>query len=69
MNLAVRDPAARHPRLAELTSGLGAAVLGLAIGILAADYLRGLGLALLSSGLPLDARDGGDAQGRGSGGL
>ena len=53
MNLAVRDAAARRLRLAELTSGLGAGVLGLGIGILAADYLRGLGLPLLLSGLLL----------------
>jgi len=51
----VRDAAARRLRLAELASGLGAGVLGLGIGILAADYLRGLGLPLLFSGLLLHA--------------
>jgi len=55
MNPAVRDATARRLRLAELTSGLGAGVLGLAIGILAADYLRGLGPPLLLGGLLLHA--------------
>lgn len=53
MSPAVRDPAARRVRLAELTSGLGAGVLGLALGILAADYFRGLVLPLLLAGLLL----------------
>jgi Mn2+/Fe2+ NRAMP family transporter len=53
MSPAVRDAAARRLRLAELTSGLGAGVLGLGIGILAADYLRSLALPLLLGGLLL----------------
>jgi len=55
MSPAVRGAAARRPRLAELTSGLGAGILGLGIGILAADYLRGLALPLLLSGILLHA--------------
>jgi drug/metabolite transporter (DMT)-like permease len=55
MTPAVPDAAARRLRLAELASGLGAGVLGLGIGILAADYLRDLGLPLLLVGLLLHA--------------
>lgn len=42
MNPVIRGSAVRRLRLAELTSGLGAGVLGLGIGIIAVDYLRGL---------------------------
>lgn len=55
MNPAGRDAAARRLRFADLMSGLGAGVLGLGIGVLAAGYLRGLGLPLLISGLVLHA--------------
>jgi hypothetical protein len=42
----------RH-RVAELTSGVGAAVLGIGIGVIAADYLSGVGLPILIVGLIL----------------
>ena len=40
-------------RLAELTSSLGAGVLGLGIGVLIAGFLRGLGVPILIAGLLL----------------
>jgi hypothetical protein len=51
----VRDAVARRLCLAELTSGVGAGVLGLGIGVLAAEHWRGLGLPLQLGGLLLDA--------------
>lgn len=42
-------------RLAEITSGLGAGILVLGIGVLAADYLQGLGVPILVAGLVLHA--------------
>lgn len=44
---------ARHDRLrlAELTSGIGAVVLGIGLGVLLADRLAGFGIAILSSGI------------------
>jgi len=47
----------RHARIkvAELTSAVGAGVLGLGIGVLAAMTLRGLGVPLLAAGLALHA--------------
>jgi hypothetical protein len=42
-------------RLAELTSGLGAAVLGLGLGVVMASYLSNLGVPILVAGLLLHA--------------
>lgn len=58
--MAADAPAKRHAttrrlRLAELSSGLGAGVLGLGIGVLTALYLQGLGLPILIAGLILHA--------------
>jgi hypothetical protein len=47
-------PAARLKR-AELTSGVGALVLGVGLGALFPDYLGGAGLAVLLTGLLLHA--------------
>lgn len=47
--------ATRRLRLAELTSALGAGILGLGIGVLGADYLHGVGLPTLVLGLLLHA--------------
>lgn len=52
---AKRDATTRRLRLAELSSGLGAGVLGLGIGALTATYLQGLGLPILIAGLILHA--------------
>jgi len=52
---AERDATARRLRLAELSSGLGAGVLGLGIGVLTAAYLQGLALPILIAGLFLHA--------------
>jgi hypothetical protein len=38
-------------RVAELTSGIGAVVLGIGIGVIASGVLRGLGLYLLLAGV------------------
>jgi len=42
-------------RLAELTSGLGAVVLGGGLGVLMADRLAGFGPAILGAGIALHA--------------
>jgi len=42
-------------RLAELTSGVGAVVLGIGLGVLAADYIGALGLPLLLIGAAVHA--------------
>jgi hypothetical protein len=42
-------------RLAEITSGLGALVLGVGLGALAGERLRGLGLLLLAGGAVVHA--------------
>jgi len=42
-------------RLAELTSGVGAIVLGIGLGVLAADYLGRFGLPLLLVGATVHA--------------
>ena len=48
------DPrTASRLKLAELTSSLGAGVLGAGIGVLFADWLDGLGLPILAVGLLL----------------
>jgi hypothetical protein len=47
--------AAARVRFAELSSSLGAGVLGVGLGVLAASYLRGLGLAIATIGLVLHA--------------
>jgi len=49
------DVTARRLRLAELSSGVGAGVLGLGLGVLTATYLEGLGLLILIAGLLLHA--------------
>lgn len=49
------DVGTRRLRLAELTSSLGAGILGLGIGILAGKYLDGTGLPVLILGLVLHA--------------
>ena len=49
------DENVRRLRLAELVSSLGAGILGLGIGILAASYLTGLGPAIVGAGLLLHA--------------
>ena len=41
---------ARRLRLADLSSSLGAGVLGVGIGVVAAGYLQGLGLPILGAG-------------------
>ena len=38
-------------RLAELTSGIGAVVLGIGLGVLLSDRLAGFGLAVLAAGI------------------
>ncbi len=48
-----RGSQTKRLRLAELTSGLGAGVLGLGIGVLIAGFLRGLGLPILIAALLL----------------
>ncbi len=42
-------------RLAELTSALGAGILGVGIGALAASFLRGFGIPILIVGIVLHA--------------
>jgi hypothetical protein len=42
-------------RLAELTSGIGAVVLGIGLGVLMADRLHGLGFAILAVGIAVHA--------------
>lgn len=42
-------------RLAELTSGLGAVVLGIGLGVRLADHLIGFSLAILATGLVVHA--------------
>lgn len=42
-------------RLAELTSGVGAVVLGIGLGALTADRLTGFGLVILALGITLHA--------------
>ena len=49
------DVGTRRLRLAELTSSLGAGILGLGIGVLAGEYLDGTGLPVLILGLVLHA--------------
>lgn len=49
------DRSAHRLKLAELTSSLGAGVLGAGIGVLFSGYLGGLGLPLLFLGLLLHA--------------
>ena len=49
------DVGVRRLRLAELTSSLGAGVLGVGIGVLAATYLARVALPLLIVGLVLHA--------------
>ena len=49
------DQAGRRLRVAELTSSLGAGVLGLGIGVLAASYMGGLGWPILAAGLLMHA--------------
>jgi len=49
------DRVDRRLRVAELTSSLGAGVLGLGIGVLAASSLGGLGWPILAAGLLLHA--------------
>ena len=48
-----KDALARRLRLANLSSSLGAGVLGLGIGVLAAGYLSGLGSPILGAGILL----------------
>jgi hypothetical protein len=55
MNSAMQVGVASRLKLAELTSSLGAGVLGAGIGILLAGYLGGLGLPVLVLGLVLHA--------------
>ena len=45
----------RRLRLAELSSSVGAGVLGVGIGVLASSYLEGLGLPVVAAGLLLHA--------------
>ncbi|MDR7402661.1 MAG: hypothetical protein QN155_10590 [Armatimonadota bacterium] len=54
--MAPHDMQARRLRLAELTSGLGAGVLGLGIGVLFGGLLGGLGLPILVGGLVMHTR-------------
>jgi hypothetical protein len=55
MNTQKDDSIARRVRLAEITSGLGAGILGLGIGVVIAPYLTGLGLLVVAVGLVLHA--------------
>ena len=50
-----RQPFANRLRLAELTSGLGAGVLGVGVGVLFASALRTIALPLLVIGLAMHA--------------
>jgi hypothetical protein len=50
-----REVIARRLRLAELSSGLGAGVLGFGIGVLVSSYVAGLGVPILVAGLLLHA--------------
>lgn len=51
MDGAAKDRALRRLRIAELTSSLGAGVLGAGIGVLAGSYVDGLGVPILVAGL------------------
>jgi hypothetical protein len=50
-----REIIARRLRLAELSSSLGAGVLGFGIGVLVSSYVAGLGVPILVAGLLLHA--------------
>jgi hypothetical protein len=50
-----REIIARRLRLAELSSSLGAGVLGFGIGVLLSSYVTGLGVPILVAGLLLHA--------------
>ncbi len=49
------DREAQRLRVAELTSGVGAGIIGAGIGVLLAGYLAGLALPILAVGLLLHA--------------
>ena len=51
----LRQPFANRLRLAELTSGLGAGVLGVGVGVLFASTLRTIALPMLVIGLAMHA--------------
>jgi hypothetical protein len=50
-----REVIARRLRLAELSSSLGAGVLGFGIGVLVSSYVAGIGVPILVAGLLLHA--------------
>jgi hypothetical protein len=50
-----RDVITRRLRFAELSSSLGAGVIGFGLGVLASSYVIGLGVPILVSGLLLHA--------------
>jgi hypothetical protein len=52
---ASREVIARRLRLAELSSSLGAGVLGFGIGVLVSSHVAGLGVPILVAGLFLHA--------------
>jgi hypothetical protein len=53
MSRSQNERSTNRRRLAELTSAVGAGILGLAIGAIFADFFEGLGLALLVVGVLL----------------